>query len=1075
MPPKTASRTWGTRFDTLPSSPPPSPHPREVALETDNVSATDNNTDAFNHKKVEKMPHDASVFVGSLPTNIEHSELSRMLSEHLSDHAEVKSIKLVKDSKGGVCAFVQCENADAAASLIHTLHSNAPKHFLGRVLRYEPARAFRTLLISYRTPVQSIPSDDRKGGSQIIQLDPPLAMRIWRPRNTKYLNIAYNTEAVDIESQSNILRDSAGNPGLFFQPVVFDETTIQSLCSHFGPLESFGRFKAPEVAQEGGPDVLFNRPRFPQPHDAPRLPNMDAGCWEVKWNHRDDSVSALMTLRRVPHLTATWAHQPPPFEHQQHHGRFAPNHHNNGISYPFHAQNFVSPTKTHTESSLASSHSANLSRTSQGSTAPGSGLQDSSVDMSFSTNSTNSDDWKRIVVPSLPTQSYDSSASFRSPCFRESAPKDSTTEWTDIDFPPLGDCKVDPRDQVWPKKAVKDGESQFGEEPPCSLSVVTEDVDGKTNPSANQDAEQDQELDIPDTPGLAMSPITPKTAGSQFPSTPTSTNGDFSQEKNIYFDDNKDLDPTSLFVGGLEMNWDEERVTSFFRRFGGLESVQVVKPMSGRSAFAFVKFNNTESPARAVFEEHNRVHDGRAIRVQLRDCNPPRGGNWRYNGVRRGRFPPPHYPQRRYPEPPPNRYDEQLAPDGHDNDHIEHHPYVTEDALNKIGGLSLADGNTVEASVLKPMNEIGTTAYTGDQETQPIHQIREDQTQSCPTSRRSTPKIAPEQYREWYDPPASTGMTPPIMPSPTSSAAVPGAPYAHANGGFFPPPWTQPFPQPYGVPYYPGFVPYPVQGTHPPSQPFSSPPASETGEQASGASLRPWPPMGMYGGYISYPAYPRPATGDPSSSPRGQAPLQPTGFIQNEQGTLIPVYQPEALDQYMSSNQGAPAAATPPIPPQNGTPTWPQFAPPAHLFPNPISPMMNVPPRPFPPHTQPNVNGAWIPNQFPVPHAGPPPHSPLPANAHNHTGYFRNGHHDMGGQGLGPNNRRHPGGRRDHHPNSQNSRNPGRAMPNNRHPRGGLHSMGYPPHEVITPMQPLPRPAQLNPTPADWNKWTVVR
>ena len=56
---------------------------------------------------------------------------------------------------------------------------------------------------------------------------------------------------------------------------------------------------------------------------------MDPGCWKVKWAHRDDCVRALMvcwpmhvisaesntstqilkTLRRVPHLTVTWAHQ----------------------------------------------------------------------------------------------------------------------------------------------------------------------------------------------------------------------------------------------------------------------------------------------------------------------------------------------------------------------------------------------------------------------------------------------------------------------------------------------------------------------------------------------------------------------------------------------------------------------------------------------------------------------------------------------------------------------------------------------------------------------------------------------
>ena len=41
--------------------------------------------------------------------------------------------------------------------------------------------------------------------------------------------------------------------------------------------------------------------------------------------------------------------------------------------------------------------------------------------------------------------------------------------------------------------------------------------------------------------------------------------------------------------------------------------------------------------------------------------------------------------------------------------------------------------------------------------------------------------------------------------------------------------------------------------------------------------------------------------------------MVPTGFIQNEQGTLVAVYHPEALDQYLARTQGTPAPpATPP-------------------------------------------------------------------------------------------------------------------------------------------------------------------
>jgi hypothetical protein len=91
-----------------------------------------------------------------------------MLSDHLSGHPEVQTVKVVRDSKGGTCAFIQCQvrlcyhrfsiylqsctpqDAETAATLITNLHSSAPKHFMGRCLRYEPARALRTLVVSYR-------------------------------------------------------------------------------------------------------------------------------------------------------------------------------------------------------------------------------------------------------------------------------------------------------------------------------------------------------------------------------------------------------------------------------------------------------------------------------------------------------------------------------------------------------------------------------------------------------------------------------------------------------------------------------------------------------------------------------------------------------------------------------------------------------------------------------------------------------------------------------------------------------------------------------------------------------------
>jgi len=94
---------------------------------------------------------------------------------------------------------------------------------------------------------------------------------------------------------------------------------------------------------------------------------------------------------------------------------------------------------------------------------------------------------------------------------------------------------------------------------------------------------------------------------SGFPFTPTSDNAQNDNAQNhrsaigkgqdvkesIYPSRNprsdRDIDPTTLFVGGLEMfgpgAWDEEKVRLFFARFGGLESVKVVRPCRSWAPF----------------------------------------------------------------------------------------------------------------------------------------------------------------------------------------------------------------------------------------------------------------------------------------------------------------------------------------------------------------------------------------------------------------------------------------------------------------------------------------------------------
>jgi hypothetical protein len=68
MPQKSSqkARTWGTRFDPLPSSPPASPLPDESVVGDKFVAATvaDNSPEMPYRRREDKIPHDASVFVG---------------------------------------------------------------------------------------------------------------------------------------------------------------------------------------------------------------------------------------------------------------------------------------------------------------------------------------------------------------------------------------------------------------------------------------------------------------------------------------------------------------------------------------------------------------------------------------------------------------------------------------------------------------------------------------------------------------------------------------------------------------------------------------------------------------------------------------------------------------------------------------------------------------------------------------------------------------------------------------------------------------------------------------------------
>jgi hypothetical protein len=81
---------------------------------------------------------------------------------------------------------------------------------------------------------------------------------------------------------------------------------------------------------------------------------------------------------------------------------------------------------------------------------------------------------------------------------------------------------------------------------------------------------------IPPTPDFSTSSITPITPNTSFgfPRTPGSSNLEMTSDGS----DGPQLDPTSLFVGGLPFYWQDKDVTDIFQPFAGLQSVHVVRP-----------------------------------------------------------------------------------------------------------------------------------------------------------------------------------------------------------------------------------------------------------------------------------------------------------------------------------------------------------------------------------------------------------------------------------------------------------------------------------------------------------------
>lgn len=229
------------------------------------------------------------------------------------------------------------------------------------------------------------------------------------------------------------------------------------------------------------------------------------------------------------------------------------------------------------------------------------------------------------------------------------------------------------------------------------------------------------------------------------------------------------------------------------------------------------------------------------MRVQLRDCNPPRG-SWRH-GRGRGRFHQSHFgSQRRFLDHSEESQDTSLQRSSHDQN------------SSSVGAAPVTvfpvdiDTNTVfEGSD-------AIIATQGDEPTTDA-QTHSPPTESRPTSPgpSATPSnMAPQSsYREWYDEPLSAVHTPPPSSFGSSvSAAISASAYPMASGYYAPSQWVHPYAHQmqYSMPYF-GYPGYPMSGQPIPvtiPQTFAGSPVSDASGPAT-AAQSPWSSMSMYG------------------------------------------------------------------------------------------------------------------------------------------------------------------------------------------------------------------------------------
>ncbi|KAI9460562.1 hypothetical protein BJY52DRAFT_1362271 [Lactarius psammicola] len=900
-------REWGTRFDSLSTSPSPSNssslsrNPQtttRTATFTANSSLLNPQATAVTPAKFlpqgDKILNEPSVFVGSLPTTVDHTELSARLREHLSAYVEINFVRIIRDSRGGVCAFVQCNDPASAAQLIHTVRSLPPQSFMGRYLRLEPARSQRTLWISYRKPVEIIRDADRDqpasscgSKGRVVEFDLPKAMRIYRTLGSRRIDILYNAPALHFDDSSEAtlsqLTQEQDNPatalsgsGLLLSPLQFDAQASLLCIGLLLPLVWWSRLTS--ASQN------LSTTRNVQPIHT-LITQIDLQAWirDAGKSSGRIATTALtlwrQALRNVPHLTVTWPNQ----QHAlipRRSGLVTRGHQvrdQSMVKRKSGPQHIQSPFTDDNNMASQVGTSMNLPASKTEATVDSRSSSERLPCLSDVDPPTTTDGWTVVESGSktdfrnVPLIVPDVAVSERPPLtggYLTDVPpktKDPTPEHGDV-FGACAALSQSSNPLVW-SEVVSDSLAHSKSEILASSPTSPLDIPSHCgDPQSPAPASSEPFVDL-------ASPFAPRSPGNGQPRAGRGLNfydsftippasqwsGARPRRPAGLYDENVDinahnsLDTTTIFVGGLEVHgrctWDEQRLRRIFGQYGEIVEVKLVRPAHRKSAFAFVTYKNNKSSSRAVLAEHNRIYDGRYIRVQLRDSavQKTHGSKSHFRSGEGRPFSPRH----------------QLS--------------------------SKTEGSLVDDSPLHVQNDVRYAIPA------PCEELAAAFSRSPNSTASGHPDIQAQLPENTFVPASAVASAP--VPPMTYPPPPPTAFYA-------PTPWyMHPYPYattPHILPRYPQI-------------PLASHvvTTNETGRHIPPHSI--YQPMPHYSVY-PLPLPPIPTTGQQHADMAGlterRAPLQPTGFIESEQG-LIPVYAPEALGEYMastSSRQNPPEA-----------------------------------------------------------------------------------------------------------------------------------------------------------------------